>query len=50
MSCQDEKPVALVKSFFGTPNKPVTNTELIALKTAGIKELAAEIRAQCEGS
>lgn len=47
MSCQEEKPVALVKSFFGTPKKPVTNTELLALKSAGIKELAAEIQSQC---
>lgn len=47
MPCKDKGDVSTVRDFFSTPARPVGNSELLALKSAGVKELAALVRAQC---
>lgn len=43
---ENKGPVTLVKEFFSTAEKPVTNTELVRLGATGVRELAALIAAQ----
>ena len=45
MSCEGKGSVTLVREFFEADGgKPVSNTEMLACKTAGIQELAEMIR------
>ena len=47
MSCEDKGSVTLVRQFFEADGgRKLSNTELLACKTAGVQELAEMVREQ----